>query len=110
MKFVIESNPKRVEGVTDEITWAKAYAESYAANMKEIGETDIEPSDVVEGKIGSLVCHAVHFDGVDKDGKEIHRDLWFVMDEDGDAMNILLRANKEETLQLLRQNMMSVNQ
>lgn len=108
-KIVLQKDiAENMQGVTDDTSWAKAYAEAYQADMERIGEQDIQVSSAV-GKIGAKEnIPAVHFESKDENGNAIYRDIFFVMDNEGSGLRILLRADSEQTLEALRAGLGSI--
>jgi hypothetical protein len=102
--FTICSDVKKFADVTDEKSWASAFSSTYIDGMEKAGETSIQKatgtvkiSDKVEGTAVKLTST--------KGSVTIHRDFYFLMDDEGDGLRILLRSDDEDALETLQQSL-----
>lgn len=100
-KFVLVKGVNQIEGVTDEISWAQVWGEAADEALAEKGETDVNLQSGA-GTIGSLQTGAVHVESKLEDGTPVYRDVYFIIDDDGDGMRIELTAVDEARLETLR--------
>ena len=102
--FTTCSDVRKFADVTDEKSWAEAFASTYVKGMEKAGETAIQKatgtvkfSDKVQGTAVKITS---------KDGTAtIHRDFYFLVNDKGDGLRILLRTDDEDVLKTLQQSL-----
>ena len=100
-KFVLTKGVGQIEGITDEESWAQAWGDSFGKALEEVGDTDIDVQNTTV-TIGELSAAALHVESTSKEGQPVYRDVYFILDEDGDGLRIILTALDEATLQSMR--------
>lgn len=103
-KFVLVKGVTQIEGVTDAISWAQVWGNAADEALAQKGETDVN-LQAGAGTIGSLETGAVHVESKLEDGTPVLRDVYFIVDDEGDGMRIELTAVDEARLATLRDSM-----
>ena len=100
VKFVLTNGVTQLEGITDEDSWAEAWGASFQNALAENGDTDIEVESAAV-TIGDLPVAGLHVEST-SEGNPVYRDVYFLLDEDGDGMRIIVTAFDEDALQTMR--------
>ncbi len=105
-KFILTKQVTELDGITDADSWAETWGAAFQKALKENGDTDIELENTTV-TIGDIVAPAVHVESTSDEGP-VYRDIYFLLDEDGDGMRISLTAFDEDTLQTMRDSIVNI--
>lgn len=106
-KFILSKQVTELEGITDADSWAEVWGDAFEKALADNGDTDIELSSGTV-TIGGAVAPALHVESNSKEEGHVYRDIYFLIDEDGDGMRISLTALDEDTLQTLRDSIVAI--
>lgn len=100
--FTVCSDILKFADVTDEASWAKAFVAAYTHAMDEAGATKVTKAFGTVTISDDLEGTAVKIQSTE-DGATVYRDFYFLADEEGSGLRILLRSDDEKTMETLRQ-------